>query len=186
MSSKRDDLLSSAKSLLWERGYEATSPRDIQKASGAGQGSFYHHFNSKLDLAETALDEVSAEMRQAASELLDAGTPGMERVVRFLQQSRNGLKGCPMGRFAGESSIFEPRLRAPIDAFFDHLGKLLEAALRDAQRSGALRSTEQPEDLATMLVAVVQGGYVLSRVSGDGDAVNRATAAALHLLRDAS
>jgi TetR/AcrR family transcriptional regulator, transcriptional repressor for nem operon len=47
MSSKRDALLKSAKKLLWERGFEATSPRDIQDASGAGQGSFYHHFDER-------------------------------------------------------------------------------------------------------------------------------------------
>jgi hypothetical protein len=40
----------------------ANSPRDIQDEYGAGQGSLYHHFESKLFLAATALDEVSAEM----------------------------------------------------------------------------------------------------------------------------
>jgi len=67
MPPKREDLLKAAKKLLWERGYEATSPRDIQEASGAGQGSFYHHFNGKLDLAATALEEVSAEMQELAT-----------------------------------------------------------------------------------------------------------------------
>jgi AcrR family transcriptional regulator len=33
--SKRNDILAATKQLFWERGYEATSPRDIQEVSGA-------------------------------------------------------------------------------------------------------------------------------------------------------
>jgi TetR/AcrR family transcriptional regulator, transcriptional repressor for nem operon len=181
--SKRGHLLQAAKRLLWERGYDATSPRDIQDASGAGQGSFYHHFDGKLDLAATALDEVSVEMRELASRLLDDSVPGLQRVARFLEQSRDGLKGCRLGRFACEASIAEPKLRTPIKQYFDHLQRLLTIALDDAQRAGQLKSAIPPADLAAMIVAVVQGGFVLSRVHRDKDAINRATSAAMELLR---
>ncbi len=46
--SKRTALIEATKALLWERGYEATSPRDMLHRSGAGQGSLYHHFSGKL------------------------------------------------------------------------------------------------------------------------------------------
>jgi TetR/AcrR family transcriptional repressor of nem operon len=183
MSSKREDLLRAAKKLLWERGYEATSPRDIQDASGAGQGSFYHHFDGKLDLAATALDEVSKEMSELASGLMDTKVPGLDRVASFVERTRDGLKGCRLGRFAGEASIVEPALREPIKRYFDHLDTLLTAALVDAKQSGALRAEAEPADIAAMLIAVVQGGFVLSRVQRDKAAINRATSAAMALLR---
>jgi AcrR family transcriptional regulator len=182
MSSKRDDLLLAAKKLLWERGYEATSPRDIQDSSGAGQGSFYHHFDGKLDLAATALEEVSKEMSELATGLLDPKVPGLERVALFLGRTRDGLKGCRLGRFAAEASISEPSLRAPIKRYFDHLEDLLATALRDAKRSGELKVDAEPEAIATMLIAVLQGGFVLSRVHRDKSAINQATTAALALL----
>jgi TetR/AcrR family transcriptional repressor of nem operon len=183
MPSKRDALLRAAKKLLWERGYEATSPRDIQDVSGAGQGSFYHHFDGKLDLAATALDEVSKEMSELATGLMDTKVPGLDRVASFVEKTRDGLQGCRLGRFAGEASIVEPALRAPIKRYFDHLGSLLTAALVDAKRSGALRAESEPADIAAMLIAVVQGGFVLSRVQRDKAAINRATSAAMALLR---
>jgi AcrR family transcriptional regulator len=184
MSSKRDDLLKAARKLLWERGYEATSPRDIQAESGAGQGSFYHHFDSKLALAVAALDEVSAEMCALATAETEAS--GRDRVSRFLLQARDGLKGCRLGRFASEAAINEPKLRAPIERYFTELERYLAKALADAQRAGELSPKHKPRDLATMLVAVVQGGYVLSRIHRDKDALHRASTAALALLRDAS
>lgn len=186
MSSKRDALLKSAKKLLWERGFEATSPRDIQDASGAGQGSFYHHFDGKLDLAATALEEVSIEMCEFASELLDETVGGLDRVERFLVQQRDGSKGCRLGRFAMEVSISEAKLRGPIDAYFRHLETLLAEALADAQRTGQLADDLKPADLAQMIIATVQGGFILSRVRRDKDAINRSGAAAMALLRRAT
>jgi len=183
MTSKREDLVKAAKKLLWERGYEATSPRDIQDASGAGQGSFYHHFDGKLDLAATALEEVSAEMQEVATALLASDVPGLERVARFLGQKRNGRKGCRLGRFAGEASILEPKLRVPIKRYFECLANLLAAAIADAQRAGALHAAAEPRQIAEMLIAVLQGGFVLSRIHGDKEAINRATATTMALLR---
>ena len=46
--SKRDQLVGATKELLWEVGYEAMSPRDIQARSTAKPGSLYHYFPSKL------------------------------------------------------------------------------------------------------------------------------------------
>ena len=183
MPSKKDELLSSAKTLLWERGYEATSPRDIQEASGAGQGSFYHHFDGKLDLAATAIEEVAQEMREAATQLLDPALPGLERVARFLTQGRDGLKGCRLGRFASETSIAEARIRGPVKLYFDHLEGLLASALADAKGRGDLDTTAEPAALARMLIAVLQGGFVLSRVHRDREAINAAAQTALTLLR---
>jgi AcrR family transcriptional regulator len=39
--SKRDQLVEATKELLWEAGYEAMSPRDIQARSAAKPGSLY-------------------------------------------------------------------------------------------------------------------------------------------------
>ncbi|MEN8040064.1 MAG: helix-turn-helix domain-containing protein, partial [Actinomycetota bacterium] len=57
--SARESLIDTTKNLLSAQGYEATSPAQIQSASGVGQGSFYHHFASKADLAEAALTSLA-------------------------------------------------------------------------------------------------------------------------------
>lgn len=181
--SKRDDLVRSAKKLLCERGFEAVSPRDVLEASGAGQGSLYHHFTGKLDLAATALAEVSDEMRGLTRQILATDVPPIDRAIRFLRQPRNGLKGCRLGRFASEASISEAKLRQPIDAYFRELEDHLAVALREAQAVNQLDPTLDAAALALMLVAVVQGGFALSRVHREANAINQATAAAVEVLR---
>src|SRR4051812_44423200 len=49
--STSDRLVETTRELLWERGYVGTSPKAIQQRSGVGQGSMYHHFGGKPDLA---------------------------------------------------------------------------------------------------------------------------------------
>jgi TetR/AcrR family transcriptional repressor of nem operon len=179
----KGELVKAAKKLMWERGYEAMSPRDLLEESGAGQGSLYHHFKGKMDLASVALEEVSDEMRQLARETVGTDGSALDRVFRYLDVTRDGLKGCRMGRFAAESSIAEAALRNPVERYFRELQQVLAGALREAQADGELPKRLDASELAMMLISVVQGGFVVSRVYRDRNAINRATETAKSLLK---
>jgi TetR/AcrR family transcriptional regulator, transcriptional repressor for nem operon len=182
--SKRDAIVQAAKDLLWEQGYEAMSPRDVMERSGAGQGSLYHHFKGKSDLAEQALGEVNAELRAIADRVFDRPErPPLERVRRFLQAlSRDPLKGCRVGRLAVESSIEQDAIRLPVAAWFAYAEGKVAGALREAQAAGDLREGVDPDDVALTVMALVQGGYLLARAHQDPAAMHRAIAGGMALL----
>lgn len=54
---RREQLLRTAFQLFSERGYRATSIRDIAKASGVTEGLLYHYFSGKADLFSMVLSE---------------------------------------------------------------------------------------------------------------------------------
>ncbi|PZS08358.1 MAG: TetR family transcriptional regulator, partial [Acidimicrobiales bacterium] len=84
----REKLIDATRTLLWDRGYAATSPRAILEHSGAGQGSMYHHFTGKEALAATAL-QVTAEHLVARGEVLLAGDgPSVARLSAYLLRQR--------------------------------------------------------------------------------------------------
>jgi hypothetical protein len=58
----------------------------------------------------------------------------------------------------------------------------LAKALRAEQAAGELASHLDVEELALMLMAVIQGGFVLSRIYRDRNAVRRATDMAAKIL----
>ena len=180
--SAREHLITAAKELLWERGYEAMSPRAVQERSGAGQGSFYHHFTGKADLAATALSEVADEMQEAFDAVLHTDKPPLERVRDFLELPREALRGCRMGRMTQEQILGQEALRHPIASFFRYSEQEISAALTQAQREGALSEAINTTDLATTLIAVLQGGYVLSRALQDPHQMDQAVRGALALL----
>jgi len=179
---KREDLIEAAKSLLWQVGYESMSPRMVLDASGAGQGSLYHHFRGKKDLAIAALDEIEAEMRESATSILEGPEPPLRRIHKYLTQKRDGTKGCRLGRIATERSITDDELRAPIARYFKHVEVLLTRALEQAMREGALNASVQPARLATALISTVQGGFLLSRIHSSGRPMKEATAGAAAML----
>lgn len=182
-STTRQSLLAATRALLWERGYESTSPKAIMEASGTGQGSFYHHFPSKRDLAAAALEEVADELIGSLDSVFDQDIPALKRVRDWLSAPRNALAGCRLGRMALERSVLEDdALRRPLVRYFKAAEKHLRTAISQAQQQGQLRKELDSDDLASMLLTVIQGGYVLSRARRDADKLNEAIRAALAVL----
>ncbi len=181
--SRRQALLDAAKSLLWERGFEAMSPRAVQEASQTGQGSFYHHFSGKQALAAAAIEEIRDELVGDFDAAFRLDQPPLERIEEYLGRLRDGLKGCRIGRLTAERSIAEETIRAPVAAFFEHVAEALADSLAEAQSLGHLPRHLNPGQTATMLVAVIQGGYALSRAHRDAGAINAAAAGAIQLLK---
>lgn len=182
METKRDSLIGAAKNLLWEVGYESMSPRRILDASGAGQGSLYHHFKGKKDLAVAALAQVDAEAREEFDAVMGAGGAPLDRLHRFLKQNRNALRGCRLGCLANEASIFDDDLREPVAGYFTYVTERLADTIGEAVSLGELPQTIDPDRLAATLLAAVQGGYVLSRVRNDPNQMRLAMEGAVAML----
>jgi TetR/AcrR family transcriptional repressor of nem operon len=165
--STRDELIEAAKRLFWERGYEGTSPRLIQQASNAGQGSFYHHFPGKIDLAQAALESIADEEIARLDDLLGHAENPLALVLAYLDAPREAVRGCRLGRFAYEMSIAEPQINDSVRAYFRHLEDRLASALAQAVRQGLLEPGLDPARTALVLVATVQGAFILARVRDD-------------------
>ncbi len=173
----REKLVATTKDLLWRIGYEAMSPRKILEESGAGQGSLYHHFKGKLDLAVHALGEIDVEMRREFDAVFAPTVPPVERLRNYLTLNRNGLRGCRMGRLANESAINNDELRAPIADFFSYIETRIESTVVEAIEAGDLRQDVDPRGLTAIILSAVQGGFVLSRIHNDRSRVLGSTAA---------
>jgi TetR/AcrR family transcriptional regulator, transcriptional repressor for nem operon len=175
--SKRDVLVSAMQDLLWERGYAATSPRDVLRRSNAGQGSLYHFFPSKEALAEEAMRATAAEVSARTAVTLGPGDRGgLERIEQFLSSPRDALRGCRLGRMSQDPELPEGVRRTVADGL-SSLRALLESAAADAQREGTLVSEVNPRAVANLVLAAVQGAYVLSRAQKSPDPMDEVTAA---------
>jgi len=182
-TNKREALIDTAKALLWERGFEAMSPKAVLRHSGAGQGSLYHHFAGKRDLAASALEEINAEARADLDLRIHADLAPLARIHAYLDAPRDALKGCRLGRLANEQTIFDPVLGPIVADYFKHIEEHLSRAVQDAKKSGDLPNSLNPKEVSRMLIATVQGGYVLSRVHKDADALGEAIHGAKAMLR---
>jgi TetR/AcrR family transcriptional regulator, transcriptional repressor for nem operon len=180
-------LIESARELLWERGYVGTSPRAIQQRAGAGQGSMYHHFSGKQDLAATALRRSAEQLRGEVGAILDGPGSAIERIAACLLRERDVLRGCRIGGMTHDPDVVaDPVLREPVRAALSWLRQRAAQLLRESQDTGELPADLDADDVAAMLGAVVQGGYVLARAENSPEPYERAVRAALALLTTAA
>ncbi|MFT4043626.1 MAG: helix-turn-helix domain-containing protein [Gordonia sp. (in: high G+C Gram-positive bacteria)] len=179
----KDLLIESTRELLWDRGYTATSPRAILDAAGVGQGSMYHHFRGKEQLAVAAIERNAEQMRaQIRAELATPGT-AIERIGRYLHRERDILKGCRFGKLAQDREVTaSDALRTPVNELFAWLRGELAGVIADGQRAGELPTGLDATRVAATIAATLQGGYVLARAAGDAAAFDAAIDGVLDLL----
>ncbi|MCQ4082827.1 TetR/AcrR family transcriptional regulator [Streptomyces sp. RB6PN25] len=176
-------LIESTRELLWERGYVGTSPRAILQRAGAGQGSMYHHFSGKEDLALAAVRRTIDQMRATADVLLSAPGAAPERITSYLRRERDVLRGCPVGRLTMDPEIIaNSRLRQPVDELFGWLRRRLADVVAEGQARAELDPGLDPEATAAAVAATLQGGYVLARAAGSPEPFDHAVDGILALL----
>jgi AcrR family transcriptional regulator len=84
-SRRRADMVAIAAELFAQKGYRATTVREIADAAGILSGSLYHHFDSKESIGEEILsgfiNQVLADYRSAVVEAADPRA-ALEQIVR--------------------------------------------------------------------------------------------------------
>lgn len=176
-------LIRSTQELLWERGYVGTSPKAIQLAADAGQGSMYHHFSGKAELAKAAIERSADELRAAAEEQFAGSGPATDRIAAYLRRDRDVLKGCRMGRLTADPDVMaDPVLCAPVAETLGWLRGRLAEIIAEGKESGEYPDSLDPERTAATIAAVLQGGYVLARADGSTEPFDLAIAGLIDLL----
>ncbi|MEU0400078.1 TetR/AcrR family transcriptional regulator [Streptomyces sp. NPDC006197] len=181
--STSERLIEATRELLWERGYVGTSPKAVQQAAGAGQGSMYHHFAGKQDLALAAIRRSAEELGAAAEAVLGGGGSAYARVEAYLRRERDVLRGCPVGRLTMDPEVIaDPELRAPVEEVLGRVRGRIAEVVREGVDSGELSGSLDPVEIAATVLATVQGGYVLARATGSPAPFDTAVRGLLALL----
>jgi TetR/AcrR family transcriptional regulator, transcriptional repressor for nem operon len=173
--STREAILEAATRLMHVRGYQHTSLDDVLRESGVGKGNFYYYFRSKEDLGYAILDQLVAGFQQRTLEpcFADADGARLHQIRCFLdrvldaQRRSKCVGGCPMGNLASELSDVHEGFRARLVSVFTAWRARLTAALVEAQARGEVVAACRPESVAHFLVAGLEGGILLAKVSKD-------------------
>jgi AcrR family transcriptional regulator len=143
---RRSDLLRAAARLFVEKGFNATTTRDIAEAVGMRSGSPFYHFRSKQDLLTAAiLDGLeSGHQRQCAA---IEGIADAEQRLRCLVRTHLAtlLAGeCSSPLLINESRALDEDARSQIAAAFDRYQAPWQATLDELAAEGKLKSAAPP------------------------------------------
>ncbi len=174
----RDRLIASARYLFWERGFAGTSMADLLAHAAVNSGSFYHFFESKEALLRAVLEGYLHALRPMVVDPAFATTDDpMERIFAILAGYRDRIVmtesryGCPLGRLAleidPENRPAHQLIAGNFQGWIDVIGECL------VQMGNRLPENTDVAALATYVLAVMEGGVMISRSYGSVDPFDR-------------
>jgi TetR/AcrR family transcriptional repressor of lmrAB and yxaGH operons len=181
----RQRMLDTAADLFQTQGYHATGLTQLTTAGGAPKGSLYFHFpGGKEQLAAEAVRLSSERTGEFLSAIVrdapDAPTAidrAVDALASFLTES-DFQRGCPLATVALDAAAAsEPIREACADGYSSWHGVLA------GDLAGRGLRPERADELATVVLAAIEGGLLLARTRRDV-APLRAVAAHLHATLD--
>ncbi len=162
----RARIVENAAALIHERGVAATTLEDVKVAAEVSGSQLYHYFPDKNELVQAVIDyqadTIVKQNRQALGS--PKGVEAWRKMVVTGVRSTQGKGGCALGSLGGQLAENDPEARALIAAGFDQWAAAISDGLRSLHTDGKLPSDIDPDDLATTLLATLQGGLLLAQV----------------------
>ncbi|HET8953052.1 MAG TPA: TetR/AcrR family transcriptional regulator [Solirubrobacteraceae bacterium] len=177
------EVVDRAKDVFWQRGYGATSMRDLKEELGVLPGSLYGAFGDKHALFVRALERYAEGTHEAAAALAAEG-PVLPRLRELLTSVLSAAadapgRGCMLGNTAAEALPGDTEAGAIVGRALRGLEGAIERSLAHAQQTGEVRSDIDCGAHARLLVALVQGLHVVARTEPDPRRLDDAVDAAL-------
>jgi TetR/AcrR family transcriptional repressor of nem operon len=155
------------------QGYSATTVDDICAAAGLSKGAFFHHFESKEDLAVAAAGHFSqmAERLFGAAPYRELADP-LDRLLGYIDFRAAILTGpipeftCLLGTMVQEAYDTHPPIRRACANYIGAHAAEVEKDIAAAKALYAPTAAWSAESLALYTQAVLQGAFVLAKSKG--------------------
>lgn len=168
----RSRIIATAADLMRVRGVGGTTLDDVVVASNVSKSQLYWHFEDKQALVRAVIEFVGdrkiAEERERLSKVMTfAGLRRWRDALIENNALQEGRYGCSLGSLANEVADQDSIARQKLHDLFAAWQELFEDLLRRFQEARLIPQEADVSQLATGLLAAVQGGYLLAQTSRD-------------------
>ncbi len=174
----RERILQIAETAVLQKGFGATSIDELIAEAEITKGGFFYHFKDKNELArallqryidqdEVILGKLFGPAEDPANDPLEAFLQGLEGFAGLVADLPAGHPGCVVATYCYQERLFDKAVRdlnrAAVMGWRNRFHKILEAIARRHPP----REAVELEALADMVMAVMEGGIVLSKALND-------------------
>jgi AcrR family transcriptional regulator len=169
----RQFIIETAALIFNKKGYAGTSMSDLTAATGLTKGSIYGNFKDKTDVAVHAFqhnidlifDFFSKELKSADSTLdkLLAYPRGFRKIYPMILS----YGGCPILNTGVEADDTHAVLRKMAAGVLAGWKQSIVALIEKGRSEGIFRSDVDAGNTAEVLIALIEGGSVLAKVTGE-------------------
>ncbi len=166
----RQKIIEAAAALVYAAGAARLNLDEVMAASRTSKSQLYHYFTDKEALIQEVIAFQTKRVLTVNSDHLDA-VDSFQALRRWRDDmvDRNravgGFGGCPIGSLADELANHSPPARKRLANGFEAWASRIENALRNMKAKGLLKASAEPKELSLAVLAAIQGGLLLAKVS---------------------
>jgi len=183
------EVLAAAIDCFWERGYEATSTRELAEKMGLTGASLYNAFGDKRTLYRRALNHYietsfADRVRRLEGKLSPPQAIGAffsEIIQRSLDDRQR--KGCMLVNSALEIAPHDAEFREIVTEVLGHIEAFFRRCVHAGQQDGTIATTQSATDLGRLLLGVHVGLRVVARTRPERELLEGMVRPALALLK---
>lgn len=156
-----------------KKGYAGTSMSDLTTATGLTKGSIYGNFKDKNDVAVHAFRHNIDLIFDFFSKELKAADTAMEKLLAYPRGFRKihpmvlAYGGCPIVNTAVEADDTHPTLRKMSMDVLSQWKSAMVSLIEKGIAEGTIESTVDAANTAEILIALMEGGILLAKVTGE-------------------
>jgi TetR/AcrR family transcriptional repressor of nem operon len=170
----RQFIIEKAAPIFNTKGIAATAMSDIMEATKLSKGSMYVHFENKEVLACAAVDHNMKVLGdRLLTEIYKAKT-AKEELFTYINFFSNAINppltgGCPLLNFGTEADDTNPVVKEKINQGIKYNQQILANSITKGIANGEFKPEWNAADFATVIFAMMEGGHLISRMSGNNE-----------------
>lgn len=175
----RQFIIETTANIFNKKGYAGTSMSDLTDATGLTKGSIYGNFENKEDVALAVFDYNHSRIISEFEKRMTAAPNFREKLMVFadvydhytMRSFPDG--GCPILNTAIEADDTNNLLKDRAAKAVIKWQKNIQELIKSGIHAGEFKKEADPLQLANSIVALIEGGIMISRVTDDKKAFHR-------------
>lgn len=178
-SDTRQQILSTALSIILGKGFAAVGLNEILKTAGVPKGSFYHYFESKEHFGSCLLENYFDQyMFTLDEQLTDKSIPAVDRLVAYFdnwlvsQCSDTTIDKCLVVKLSGEVTDLSETMRLALKKGTQRVIDRIALLVQEAIDNGEISPENDASTLTQELYYTWLGATLITKVNHNPDALH--------------
>ena len=157
------------------KGYAGTSLSDITQATGLTKGSIYGNFANKDEVALAAFECNLSKLEEIVHQEMLGERSNKNKLLAYVRVYSNCMRppfpegGCPILDTATEADDTHPLLKAGASAALVNWKNKIAGLVRSGIANHEFKDTVDPARFALSIIAMIEGGIMISRLTGNAN-----------------
>jgi TetR/AcrR family transcriptional regulator, transcriptional repressor for nem operon len=166
----RRRIVAAAASLILERGVARTTLEDVRAEAGVSSSQIYHYFADKEALVLAVVDYQAEAVVGGIHEPVLAAIEGIDGLrawrdmIVSVQENGGCVGGCPLGSLGSELAELDHAARRAVAVGYRRWETAIRNCLQGMHERGQLAPAADPGQIATAMLAALQGGLLLAQI----------------------